>query len=148
MTDASLVSGFIQTPAVAQAVAGEPQLLWAVLEPIRNKMAIRISRGNTELFTSPQGERMMGDLLLEENLPGDINLQIRRYEPPRWRDHFLEWLTTPTEWLSPRFNSRTLPFVCFSATTFAFAWIFIWRHRAKHIEEQVMPLLEKLAEDE
>jgi len=148
LKDAALVSGFLQAPAVAEAVAEDPQLLWAALEPIRNNMAIRISRGDTELFNSAQGKRVVDDLILEESLPGGIELQIRRYESPPWSTHFFEWLTTPTEWFSPRFDSRTLPFFFFSAMTLSFSWILIWRHRAKHVEEQVIPLLKRLDEDE
>lgn len=140
--DISLIRALLTRPDAGplpdSQAAVEP--LFAALD---GKLAFELRQGDRVFYTNRIPERQLRTGATDIPLPDDARLTIRRYEPPAWSSEFAQWLTHPLDWSSRKYDRITAPFVAFFLIYVVFLYALAWRHRARHLSEEVLAELRR-----
>ena len=140
--DVRLIRALLTRPGAGplpdSQTAVEP--LFAALD---GKLAFELRRGDRIVYTNTIPERQLRAGATDIPLHDGATLTIRRYKPPAWSAEFVQWLAHPFDWSSRKYDRITAPFVAFFLIYVVFLYALAWRHRARHLSDEVLAELRR-----
>ena len=144
-TQIDLINGFLGLEGADRLLAENRNRLSKVFDIVRGKLAITVKANNTIIYSNRIDYFTLQDAPQIINLrESGLSITIDRYEPPSWSKNYISWLSRPAEWLSPRFDYITAPFLGLVLIFSSFISAFIWRYRAAHLSKDVLSILNRI----
>jgi hypothetical protein len=117
-----------------------------LFEALNKRLAVELRRGDRLVYDNREsGWPTLGDpkpIVLADG----ATLLVHRTAPPEWSGEFSRWLRNPDRWLTDQFNRTTAPFVSFLIIFLVSLVALAWRHRARHLSQEVLALLRQPTE--
>jgi hypothetical protein len=143
-TELELVDGFLANPEIRELIEERPIALEELLHPILRFFSVRVSQGGRVILDSTNPKLRIDTVSREVILRNGVQLTISRYKAPYWPAEYWNWVGHPGTWLTKRFDTKTIPLLWFSSLIFFMELAWAYRHRARHVEAEVIPLLREL----
>ena len=139
-----LVSGLLNRPSLQDEVGDDPRAILDLLTPLRPFFLMEISRNGQLVESSGWADYELSERAETIVFSSGLELKISGYAPPDWSREYWKWLGQPGRWFTSRFDTKTVPFLCFFGLIFFFLVALSSMHRTRHLESDVLPLLRRL----
>lgn len=140
---AELADAFLETKALRDAITEEGPS--DALRLAARHLVVERRRGEEVIWRL--GNHHEAELLSDirtRPLDDGSTLAFRRRTPPSWYFNLGQWIRRPGEWMTDRFDFITVPFIFFSLLSLLSCVAFVWRHRARYVENEVKEMIADL----
>lgn len=139
-TEIGLVRNLLTRPGMPP-LAESREDLEQMFEVLEFKLGVELHRDGQVVFTNRVEDWGIRGTPETVDLSDGAELRLYRYEPPSWNSTFLAWIKDPRKWLTRQQDRVTAPFVSFFLIYLVFLYALAWRHRARHLSDEVLAVL-------
>ena len=145
-TEIALLRNLLALSGCPDKLFSRKQVIAELFQPLDRKLVVTVQRDGTIVYTNRVASwELQGtwESLCPES--DQVEILVRRYEPPSWHSVFHRWLLHPHRWFAPSFDFVTVPFLFFLGIFSLFLYALSWKLRATHLSKEVLPILHELS---
>jgi hypothetical protein len=116
-------------------------------KPLYAKIPISVYDNDELVFSNIIDSFTLKEINYSEKRFNNLRIVFGIYKGPTWigKDgQFWKWLSTPSKWISSKFDFIGVPFLAFSSLIYFMVFSLAWKSRAHYFSKKVLATLEKM----